>query len=80
MMANLNRNYSPHLLPSVEDAPSAKELRNMLGTTATDCLVSYLQKWRLKRKGGNDGLQGQADSRKVDMVSSEVPRVFVPAS
>lgn len=67
-MANLTRNYAPHLQPDVETAPSTVELRTMLGTTARDCLVGYLSKWRVARKAGRDGLKGANDSRKVDMV------------
>ncbi|ORY74073.1 hypothetical protein BCR35DRAFT_293491 [Leucosporidium creatinivorum] len=68
IMANLTRNYSPHLKPDVETAPPTMELRAMLGTTARDCVSSYLTKWRRARKEGKAGLSGANDSRKVDMV------------
>lgn len=76
VMANLTRNYSPHLKPDVETAPPAMELRAMLGTTARDCLSSYLTKWRRARKEGKAGLSGVNDSRKVDMVSCSSLRLF----
>ncbi|GAA6028594.1 hypothetical protein JCM8097_007301 [Rhodosporidiobolus ruineniae] len=72
VLDNLNRNYSPHLQPSVEHAASTVELRASLAMTARDCLLSYLMKWRaLRRDGGEEGeglRAGMGDSRKVDMV------------
>ncbi|GAA6015822.1 hypothetical protein JCM10207_008808 [Rhodosporidiobolus poonsookiae] len=75
ILDSLNRNYSPHLQPSVEAAASTVELRASLTLTARDCLLSYLMKWRAARRSGEDDeggmgavLVGKADSRKVDMV------------
>ncbi|BGP17675.1 hypothetical protein JCM10213v2_005713 [Rhodosporidiobolus nylandii] len=71
ILDNLNRNYSPHLHPSVADAPSTVELRSSLAMTARDSLLSYLMKWRAARRSGDDqvGVLGEkGDSRKVDMV------------
>jgi hypothetical protein len=76
VMANLTRNYSPHLKPDVETAPPTMELRAMLGTTARDCLSSYLTKWRRARKEGRAALNGANDSRKVDMVSGPLFLLF----
>ncbi|GAA5872000.1 hypothetical protein JCM1840_004768 [Sporobolomyces johnsonii] len=67
ILDNLNRNYSPHIKPDVESATSTVELRTMLGATARDCLLSYLMKWRARRRGGADDSTAN-DSRKVDMV------------
>lgn len=67
-MANLNRNYSPHIKPDVESATPTVELRTMLGVTARDSLRAYLIKWREARRGSEGG-KGAGDSRKVDMVS-----------
>lgn len=72
VLANLNRNYSPHLKPDVETAAPTMELRMMLGTTARDCLTGYLTKWREARRSGT-GFAAGDDSRKVDMVRETVP-------
>lgn len=69
VIANLNRNYSPHLQPDVESAPPTVELRAMLMTTARDSVLSYLKRWREARKTG--GMHNSNDSRKVDIVSSK---------
>ncbi|GAA5972182.1 hypothetical protein JCM11641_002531 [Rhodosporidiobolus odoratus] len=66
VLDNLNRNYSPHLQPSVEAASPTIELRASLIMTARDCLLSYLMKWRARRRNGED--EAVVDSRKVDMV------------
>lgn len=68
VMANLNRNYSPHIKPNVESASPTIELRAMLATTARDCARGYLTKWRERRRGGGGEQDGAGDSRKVDMV------------
>ncbi|KAG8888270.1 hypothetical protein FRB99_004130, partial [Tulasnella sp. 403] len=44
VMANLVRNYHPHIEPSVEEATPTAELRRVLNVTARDMLLSYLKK------------------------------------
>lgn len=61
-MANLVRNYHPHL--DVETEPEMIELRDALMATARDMLRKYLHKtrnlWRFIRQGA-----GGADSYRV---------------
>lgn len=45
-MANLVRNYHPHIQPSVEEATPTAELRRVLNMTARDMLASFLKKSR----------------------------------
>ncbi|KAI5477112.1 TGF beta receptor associated protein [Pseudohyphozyma bogoriensis] len=70
ILSNLNRNYSPHIKPNVENASPTMELRAMLGTTARDCAMAYLSQWRQARRGEAEAATttGAGDSRKVDMV------------
>ncbi|KAG8960758.1 hypothetical protein FRC00_014207 [Tulasnella sp. 408] len=46
IMANLVRNYHPHIKPSVEEATPTAELRRVLNMTARDMLASFLKKSR----------------------------------
>ncbi|KAG8944702.1 hypothetical protein FRC04_001601 [Tulasnella sp. 424] len=46
IMANLVRNYHPHIQPSVEEATPTAELRRVLNMTARDMLASFLKKSR----------------------------------
>ncbi|OBZ67658.1 Transforming growth factor-beta receptor-associated protein 1 [Grifola frondosa] len=48
VIANLVRNYSPHLSPNTREAPPTVELRKILGLAAREMLEVYLQKWRKK--------------------------------
>ncbi|GAA5867831.1 hypothetical protein JCM8547_003390 [Rhodosporidiobolus lusitaniae] len=95
ILDNLNHNYSPHLLPSVESAAPTMELRASLTMTARDCLLSYLLKWRARRRdeplhieGEGEGgdlidfrVAGVGDSRKVDMVvDTTLVRLLAAAS
>ncbi|KAM0748698.1 hypothetical protein T439DRAFT_70364 [Meredithblackwellia eburnea MCA 4105] len=68
IMANLNKNYSPHLKPDVATASPTMELRTMLKMTARDSLRAYLGKWRAQRRAGTVKQETVGDSRKVDMV------------
>jgi hypothetical protein len=49
-MANLVRNYSPHI--DAHSAPPTTELRKILGTVAREMLEKFLCKWRDKRESG----------------------------
>lgn len=52
--ANLVRNYSPHIQPSVETAASTVDLKSHLSHQAKRMLLSYLRHWKRDRllKGG----------------------------
>ncbi|KAL0068079.1 hypothetical protein AAF712_004739 [Marasmius tenuissimus] len=52
-MANLVRNYSPHLSPNTRSAPPTAELRKILGMAAQEMLESFLKKCRRRRKVDN---------------------------
>ncbi|SCV74998.1 BQ2448_8027 [Microbotryum intermedium] len=76
IMANLEKNYAPHLKPDIKTAPPTMELRAMLGMTARDCLLSYLQTWRTTRREGSHR-DGVDDSRKVDItVDTTLGRLY----
>ncbi|KAG8884781.1 hypothetical protein FRB97_003302 [Tulasnella sp. 331] len=46
VMANLVRNYHPHIKPSVEKAPATAELRRIMNVTARDMLLAFLRNVR----------------------------------
>ncbi|SCZ87760.1 BZ3500_MvSof-1268-A1-R1_Chr2-3g05228 [Microbotryum saponariae] len=76
VMANLEKNYAPHLKPDVETAPPTMELRATLTMTARDCLLSYLQTWRTTRRERSHR-EGVDDSRKVDItVDTTLGRLY----
>ncbi|SGZ31858.1 BQ5605_C042g12021 [Microbotryum silenes-dioicae] len=76
IMANLEKNYAPHLKPDVETAPPTMELRVTLTMTARDCLISYLQTWRTTRSEGSHR-ERVDDSRKVDItVDTTLGRLY----
>ena len=68
VMADLVKNYAPHLKPNVSDAPPTAELRRLLCTAAEDMLTSYLKKWRTRRLLGRPGAKG--GSSHVNTVSA----------
>ncbi|KAI0052121.1 hypothetical protein FA95DRAFT_1602084 [Auriscalpium vulgare] len=49
IVANLVRNYSPHLSPNTRSAPPTAELRRVLGMAALEMLEVFLRKWRRVR-------------------------------
>ncbi|KII87677.1 hypothetical protein PLICRDRAFT_54749 [Plicaturopsis crispa FD-325 SS-3] len=49
IVANLVRNYSPHLSPNTRSAPSTAELRKILGFAANDMLELFLRKSRTRQ-------------------------------
>jgi len=49
-VANLVRNYSPHLAPNTRSAPPTAELRRVLEISAKEMLAKFLKKWRKKRE------------------------------
>ena len=49
VVANIVRNYSPHMEPDTRSAPPTAELRRVLCATAHDMLASYLRKMRTRR-------------------------------
>lgn len=49
VVANIVRNYSPHMQPDTRTAPPTAELRRVLCATARDMLASYLRKIRTRR-------------------------------
>ncbi|KAJ7774542.1 hypothetical protein DFH07DRAFT_952255 [Mycena maculata] len=49
IVANLVRNYSPHLKPNTQTAPPTAELRKILGMAAVDMLEIFLRKCRTRR-------------------------------
>jgi hypothetical protein len=53
-MANLVRNYSPHLDTHAE--PATAELRKVLGMAAREMLEKFLRKWRKKREVNGEGI------------------------
>ncbi|KAF7983156.1 hypothetical protein HWV62_23376 [Athelia sp. TMB] len=57
IVANIVRNYSPHMSPNTREAPITAELRKVLGMAARDMLEKYLRRWRRKRivDGGSGG-------------------------
>jgi hypothetical protein len=55
-MANLVRNYSPHLDTHAE--PSTAELRKVLGVAAREMLEKFLRKWKKKREVNGEGVGG----------------------
>ncbi|KAF9261696.1 hypothetical protein L218DRAFT_930596 [Marasmius fiardii PR-910] len=50
VVANLVRNYSPHMSPNTRSAPPTAELRKILGMAAQEMLESFLRKCRTRRK------------------------------
>ncbi|KAF8918725.1 hypothetical protein CPB85DRAFT_1373750 [Mucidula mucida] len=50
IVANLVRNYSPHLSPNTRSAPPTAELRKILGMAAQEMLEKFLKKCRTRRK------------------------------
>ncbi|THH03162.1 hypothetical protein EW145_g6477 [Phellinidium pouzarii] len=71
VVANLVKNYAPHIKPDIESAPSTAELRRILCATARDMLTSYLRKYRTRRLLGRAGLQ-QSQSDPVNTVVDTV--------
>ena len=59
VVANLVKNYAPHIKPDVESAPPTAELRRILSMTARDMLASYLRKYRTRRLLARPGSQVQ---------------------
>lgn len=57
VVANIVRNYSPHMSPNTREAPITAELCKVLGIAARDMLEKYLRRWRRKRivDGGSGG-------------------------
>ncbi|KAH8108778.1 hypothetical protein DFH11DRAFT_1710480 [Phellopilus nigrolimitatus] len=66
VVANLVKNYVPHIKPDVETATPTAELRRVLCATARDMLASYLRKFRTRRLLGRSIAQPQSAS--VDAV------------
>jgi hypothetical protein len=67
VVANLVRNYSPHLPPNTRTAPPTVELRRILKTAAKDMLLVFLRKCRAKRrleKGKPSQDKGQAKGKR----------------
>ncbi|EJC97726.1 uncharacterized protein FOMMEDRAFT_162532 [Fomitiporia mediterranea MF3/22] len=62
VMADLVKNYAPHIKPDVESAPPTAELRRVLNATARDMLASYLRKYRTRRLLARPGSQPQSAS------------------
>ncbi|KAA1474965.1 hypothetical protein DENSPDRAFT_841652 [Dentipellis sp. KUC8613] len=54
IVANIVRNYSPHLAPNTRSAPPTAELRRILGDAARDMLDVFLRKWRRVHGEGAD--------------------------
>jgi hypothetical protein len=82
VVANLVRNYSPHLGPDTKTAPPMVELRKVLVMAAEEMLESFLKRWRMKKKfekgmvkGGEEKIKGKGKGRVVDPCFSV--RVFV---
>jgi vacuolar protein sorting-associated protein 3 len=48
-MANLIKNYSPHIKPDVEKASATSELHTVLSERARDMLEVFLRTWRRER-------------------------------
>ncbi|KAF5391626.1 hypothetical protein D9757_002402 [Collybiopsis confluens] len=62
IIANIVRNYSPHLSPNTREAPSTAELRKILLMAAEDMLEAFLRKCRTRRvlenhSGGHSGTE-----------------------
>ncbi|KAI0331784.1 hypothetical protein GY45DRAFT_1248254 [Cubamyces sp. BRFM 1775] len=72
IVANLVRNYSPHLAPNTREAPPTVELRNILNMAARDMLESYLRKWRRKLAVEAATPQSQAVRMVVDTVLAKL--------
>lgn len=70
VMADLVKNYAPHIKPDVESAPPTAELRRILCTTAEDMLASYLRKYRTRRLVARSG--AKANDSHVNAVSYEL--------
>ncbi|KZT37480.1 hypothetical protein SISSUDRAFT_1062828 [Sistotremastrum suecicum HHB10207 ss-3] len=49
-IADLVRNYSPHLEPNTRTAHPTVELRKVLNSQAREMLLEYLSKWRVQRR------------------------------
>ncbi|KAG0147449.1 hypothetical protein CROQUDRAFT_670582 [Cronartium quercuum f. sp. fusiforme G11] len=79
IMANLVRNYSPHLKPDIERAPSAVDLKAHLLYKARSMVLSYLRRWkrdRLLKGGANAGagdryLDAIVDTALVELLAEE---------
>ena len=68
-MSNLVRNYSPHLSPNTQSAPSTAELRKILGIAAQEMLIVFLKKSRTRRSVAR-GMGAGTTGHPVDVVSS----------
>ncbi|KAL5523259.1 hypothetical protein ACEPAF_1526 [Sanghuangporus sanghuang] len=75
VVANLVKNYAPHIEPDVESAPPTAELRRILNMTARDMLASYLRKYRTRRllaRPGSAVPQSAAVNAVVDTVLAKI--------
>ncbi|KZP18157.1 hypothetical protein FIBSPDRAFT_933616 [Athelia psychrophila] len=70
IVANIVRNYSPHMSPNTREAPITAELRKVLGIAAREMLEKYLRRWRRKRVV--DGGPGGGIDEVVDTVLAKL--------
>lgn len=76
-MANLVKNYAPHIKPDVETAPPTADLRRILCSTAREMLASFLRKMRTRRLVGRAGSYTQSPAVNAVCSLSLIPLLYV---
>ncbi|KAG6916344.1 hypothetical protein DXG01_007235 [Tephrocybe rancida] len=79
VVANLVRNYSPHIAPNTQAAPSTAELKKILVAEANETLENFLTRWRVRRKVEGPSAAGGStmQAKAVDLVLQTVDTVLV---
>jgi len=77
VLANLVRNYSPHLLPNTRSAPPTAELRKILGMAAQDMLELLLRRRRTRRRVSESKVTQKGQDKALSEVRIRSISVYV---